>query len=286
MEKLTEWRDKGTGIAPFFPPSHKDRSNIAFKMVYFVLFVIRLIIGLPLLGLYMVTGSGSMLGTFMKVCVTWKTELAVEGVKRRDLTVQHYPHVGGIYLVNYSSVLDGLLLRIVAQGPMLIIVCYDNTLYSMTLTQFIRYTLSGALDIKRYGKECNKTRKELANYVVYIIPEGTTSNGKSVLPFAITQDRYNEFLGIDVNSNNKDATSDLFTFHLRCNPSLVTPLRTSITTSLLQAITKNPRYKCKIALLTTTNIDNTRIQLNDNNKYTLVSKSLTITSKKSFVKTY
>ena len=146
----------------------------------------------------------------------------------------------------------------------------------MDLKQITNFILDGSLSAKKHGQEINDFNK-LKNTALFMFPEGTCSNGKSVLPFNFSQDVFTEMIESVEYLNIK-------IIQLKVNNSLVTPLGVSSGFKyLIRVISKGVNIKYKI------NNDNIkpsleiiRIALNDGDKYKLVSKSLNIVSKGKF----
>lgn len=282
MEKFTNWRDKGTGIAPFLPPTVGSPS-FASQLGYTIIFILKCIILLPGLILYKITASKVIGSWMLSFLFNWKVDLNVQGVKRRELNkAAHYPQRDRIYICNSSSALDALVLDMIAQGPSWFLIPFENVLYKMNKEQYMNFALDGSLNAKKFGKEVSSIG-QLENSVVFVFPEGTCSNGKSVLPFEITEEILREF--IDPSNHNKSAT--IQAIQLKVNGSLVTPLSLSKYTFFSRMLAKGVHVKVKIhEKQQITPFENLRISLNDGNKFKLVSKTLNMESKRKFVEEY
>ena len=276
MEKFTDWRDKGTGIAPFLPPTVKEPTIVA-QICYLFLLVSKCLFLLPLILTYCLIGSNSILNIILSFILSWKSEVTVQGVKRRDIDPsKHYPQKNNLYICNCSSPLDGLALSLISKDKCNFLVPDGSIIYKMDLKQITNFILDGSLSAKKYGQEINDFNK-LKNTALFMFPEGTCSNGKSVLPFNFSQDVFTEMIESVEYLNIK-------IIQLKVNNSLVTPLGVSSGFKyLIRVISKGVNIKYKI------NNDNIkpsleiiRIALNDGDKYKLVSKSLNIVSKGKF----
>lgn len=301
MEKFTNWRDKGTGIAPFLPAT-TDKESIFFNksivtnLIFTLIFIIKCITLSPLILLsYIVDLKQLLLTLFFGDRV--KIDYQVNAVKRSELNKnpQRYNlKVGSIYVVNYSTALTGILLRYISNGPIRYLIADSNDIYELTLGQFINFTLKGlSLDITEYTEkkpieEINTM--ELKNYVWILFAEGTCSNGKSVLPFQVNKTTLLQLLG--ENDEKKSDDINITPVSVKINNSLVTPLGGSQLRLLFdillrhKLVAKIRKNESKNLRTENENLDNIRIALNDGDKYKLVSKSLNIEQKRSFVKEY
>ncbi|GAV52187.1 hypothetical protein ZYGR_0AG01780 [Zygosaccharomyces rouxii] len=282
MEKYTSWRDKGTGIAPFLPP---PVSNPGFGtlLLQTLLFVMKLVILLPLLISYGISHSKSILSWILGFLFGWKLDVIVQGVKRRDLgNPRNYPQKGKLYLCNSTSALDALALDMISQGPSCFLVPHDHTIFKMNRNQYFEFAQSGSLDASRFGHEVGNIR-QLKNTVNFMFAEGTCSNGKSVLPFALNETELLEFLQLP----ETDRSATLQSIQLKVNGSLVTPLEVNQYKYLTTMYTRGVHFKIKLnEPQKLVPLEELRASLNDSNKFKLVSKTLNVESKRRFVQEY
>ncbi|KAG0662870.1 hypothetical protein C6P45_000953 [Maudiozyma exigua] len=297
MEKYTNWRDKGTGIAPFQPPTTDKESiffngSIVINFVNLILYIVRCVLLLPLV----------ILTPFVNLKILFLTGLTngrvkidfqVQGVKRSVLNKnpqKYHLQKGQIYIVNYCSVISGVILQYITNDNNSIkyIVPNESTkeLYELTLKQFIDFSMSGkSLDVtENYGTLIKEvTPEQLKKYTWIIFGEGTCSNGKSILPFQINKSLIETVL---LGEENSDV--DIIPITIKVNNTLVTPLGGSKIQYLMRLVIK---YKCiakvrihQIHKLSKENdaLDSIREELNDGDKYKLVSKTLDIKEKRKF----
>lgn len=282
MEKYTDWRDKGTGISPFLPPT-KIKLSTWSKTFRYLFFIIKLLLVLPIIITFPVAGfTTTLLQFILKVLFNLDMDVNVQGVRKRLIKRNlHYPHVDErkpkLYMVNYSSALNAIVCSLLAQGPTLILVPKQDIIYVLTVTQFIKFTLDGSLDVTKFGTPCNVEKNDLINIltnnVCFMFPEGTCSNGKSVLPFEITEKALIEYIGED---------TELIPIQIRLNQSLVTPMpqgKLSWFNNLV--IVDQIHIKCKIG--ENVSFDQLRVTLNNQDKYKLVNHRLNLQSKIEFV---
>lgn len=213
MEKYTNYRDRGTGISPFMPV-HPSRHGFIFKTVQWTIFIAKMVLLLPLI-VFTIGGNftGSMIYLLMKLVFNYSVDVTVQGKRRRAVSRQiDYPRRGNLYLCNYTSVLDALVCRIIAQDTsVLYLVAFQDEIYGMRMWSFIRYTLAQC-DIAKYGERIDRWKDVCNDYTCFMFPEGVTSNGKSVLPFEIDDIRLKQFvLGEDFTSTRKKKKSSTTT---------------------------------------------------------------------------
>lgn len=277
MEKYTNWRDKGTGIAPFLPPSLGSPSVVS-KVGWPVLFALKTIVVSPMIILYLLTGSKALFEVIALFLFGWKVDVTVQGVKRRQLNKrEHYPHESSVYLCNSSSAVDAHVLDSISNGKSTFLVASENQLFKMNKGQYMDFTLDGSLDVKRYGKEIHSI-DQYKDQVTFIFPEGTCSNGKSVLPFEVDEARLGEFLA--------DAPQ-VQVVHLKINGSLTTPLSLTKWQFVSRLVMYGVHAKVKIHEPQPLRpLESLRVVMNDGNKFKLVSKALNVEAKRKFVETY
>lgn len=277
MEKFTDWRDKGTGIAPFLP-ANSGRLGFGSKVGYTLLLLVKLVVVSPLILVFWFTRSRALFRIVMSFLVGWTVDVAVVGVKRRNLKEKEvYPQKGRVYVCNSSSALDSYILDSIAQSKSLFVLARGNALYAMNKCQYWDYALDGSLNIKRYGQELHSS-EDLKGQVVFLFPEGTCSNGKSVLPFEIDRSSLETVLG---------ENTTVQVTHLKINPSLTTPLKLSKWDFITRMLAHGVHAKIKIhEQQDITSLDKLRVALNDGNKFKLVSKTLSVESKHRFVAEY
>ncbi|QLL32051.1 hypothetical protein HG536_0C02200 [Torulaspora globosa] len=280
MEKFTNWRDKGTGIAPFLPPS-VGSIGVASMVGYIVLSVLKTILISPLVAVYVLTGSKPLFGLIAYILFDWKVDVTVQGVKRRLLNKrEHYPHENAVYLCNSSSAVDAHVLDSIANGEPSFLIARDNQLFKMSKSQYMQFALDGSLNVKKYGKEIHSIEKS-SGQVTFIFPEGTCSNGKTVLPFEIDEEHLAEFLE-PLGSNVA-----VQVIHLKTNASLTTPLRVSKWEFVSRAIVNGVHVKVKMHEPQGLRpLEKLRVVMNDGNKFKLVSKTLNVEAKRKFVEEY
>ncbi|KAL3235113.1 hypothetical protein RNJ44_02901 [Nakaseomyces bracarensis] len=284
MEKFSNWRDKGTGIAPFLPNTITGPSTVS-KGLHFVWYAVKMVLLLPVMLVVMVIGDKFWHRFIFRVLYGYREDITVVGVKRRQVVPwQHYPLRNNIYVANASSPWDGIVLSLIAEGPSVFLVPNGGVFYRMNTEQYYSFAISGSLDAKKYGKEVASIN-ECKDRVVFMFLEGTCSNGKSVLPFEVTSKQLDQFLyGADERDVPEKDRRQLFTVQVKINSSLVTPLGIARKDYFFRSIMKGVKMKIKISHepFSSRNLDALRAALMDGDKYKLVSKSLGLEAKRKF----
>ncbi|SCU80041.1 LADA_0B04720g1_1 [Lachancea dasiensis] len=308
MEKFTNWRDKGTGIAPFLPtppPLSQEKGFEAFGNN--VRLIIKLVCTIPIVLLALITPasiSKPLWRIIMQIVCGWNVQVAIQGVKRRDQQ-DKLPCADEIYVVNYSSPLDCLALWFLARGSVsfCIPIVREKAVHIVQLSfwQFITFTLNNG-QVNNNGTllpEVTDPAKHLKGRVCYVFAEGTTSNGKSILPFALTQLAWDEFINrrytssVGVSSSSSTGfkcqganSARVQTIHLKINGSLTTPLKVGFWRYLVRASTQGVTYKCKISEPVGPDLAQIRTSLAGGDKFKLVGRDLNLESKRKFVQEF
>lgn len=195
MEKYTNYRDKGTGISPFIPVN-PTRHGKLYKILQWIVFIVKCLLLLPvLLCLLGVSFNGSMIYLLMKLLFGYSVDVTVQGKRKRAINKRvDYPHRGLLYLCNYTSALDAIVCYIISQDTnVLYLVVKDNEVYGMRLYNFLNYSL-GQVELVACGEKINNWQEVCNDYTCFLFAEGTTSNGKSVLPFEIDVSHLQSFI--------------------------------------------------------------------------------------------
>ncbi|CCH42818.1 hypothetical protein BN7_2363 [Wickerhamomyces ciferrii] len=308
MERYTQWRDKSTGISPFLPILQSNvlgynESSIGkiiknFKIDLvgsFILVLIKVVVILPLLLLSLVIGGIIGHGQIwwlnrliLSISGLTSYELTIQNLKSKNLNKSFYPSKGDVFLCNFSSPLDLITLYLISNDDFVILL--PNTkggLSIQSISQFLKKSISGVL-LDEIDSLIDY--KQLENKIIYIFPEGTTSNGKSILPFKLNQTYFNEFIN---NLQSDKKTHKIRTLGLKYYPStLVTPISYS-SWSFLFKILSQLTYNVKARInfpnqlnSIDTDLNKLRLSFTNNGKFKLVSDELDINSKKAFIENY
>lgn len=309
MEKYGEYRDSGTGIAPFLPIvlSASAKGGVTTKIFRYAKLVVKLIIALPVLLVYQFIPLQMFLNVLFKILIGFSTNVQVEGIKKTKIEVQRdYPQKNQIYYCNYTNPLDYWCLSQISRGNKFVVLVAhsknqviefnDNSWWTFALFTLVT---TGILPPRATGKgrgfQIVQLDKSLAqkykDKIVYCFPEGTTSNGKSILPFELDCK----------NLENHVKFNTVNTISMRISPShLVTPLPYEDMDStkywwklLLFSSDGNglgsggsSGVECKYKISHKVNSSDVRIKLNNDDKYKLIGQSLKKDKKAKFIKVY
>ncbi|KAH3900983.1 uncharacterized protein SCODWIG_03171 [Saccharomycodes ludwigii] len=297
MEKYSTWRDNGTGISPFLPitntPLNNNDIGLMKKLLIFLKAFGKAIVLIPFLLIYQVLPFTFILKLIFQILTRLKLNVMVEGVKRSKIDINlHYPQKGQIYFVNYTTPLDFLFLeylRTDSNDKYMVLISYskDEFLQINNWWTFCLFTLVTAGVLSKEVLENNGFKKLrvdktffkiIKDKIVFIFPEGTTSNGKTVLP-----------LRMDIKNFEKHCTVVVNTINIKILPSYLTiPLPYGDNTNKYWGrllITDQVTVKIKITP-NIKNLDNVRMYMNNDDKYKLVGEELNIESKEKFIKAY
>ncbi|KAF2875232.1 hypothetical protein BDV95DRAFT_538776 [Massariosphaeria phaeospora] len=197
MEKYSQFRDKGTAIAPFLPVPTAPAGAL-WTPVHILLFVIRAPAIFFLSVFYFTVLEWLPVGSFIRKCALWVmlaipgvwwVDLQVDGVKRGKLAEaqNHLPQPGTIIASSFTSPLDPLYLAGIFH-PIF-------TRSYPTTRKVERISLLGAIllafsqpQTAPSNRDNLFTLKELQERypksIICVFPECTTTNGRGILPFS------------------------------------------------------------------------------------------------------
>lgn len=247
MEKYTKFSDKATGISPFMPiPNNNGSRSPALIPLKVLVSIARTIGSLPfliLLALIPINGIQSLLlRAVLFICGLLSYEVNIQGVKRAKDTTGFLPVKNEVYFVNFTSMMDYFILWLISKDSFVVLIPdVSGKLTKFNTLSFISRALCG--DDSITGSEF--TFNELTNKIVYIFPEGTTSNGKSIVPFTLTETQWKSFY-TDLCQDKK--THKIKTIFLKLYPShLTTPLNLN-TLQYLYRLLSEPSINYKIRI--------------------------------------
>ncbi|RPA87545.1 hypothetical protein BJ508DRAFT_410306 [Ascobolus immersus RN42] len=195
MEKFTQYRDKGTQIAPYLPI--RPEQPLSAKLLGIFLFLSRLPIILGLVASYFLVIQ--WLGSFCRktwlwgillVSGIWPIDFGVEGVRRGNLskTSDKLPPNGTstVIVCSYTSPLDVLYLA-TTFDPIFTASYPTTTLVEKVslLTGLLR-AFSPPRRAPPKGVELvtlKQLQQDHPNRHIALFPEGTTTNGRGILRF-------------------------------------------------------------------------------------------------------
>ncbi|KAH3675499.1 hypothetical protein WICMUC_002690 [Wickerhamomyces mucosus] len=307
MEKYTQFRDKSTGISPFLPISRNninvigkstDSKNILTNTVNLIfkssLFTLRIIIITPFVLLSIILSftlgySNYFLKSLNRFILILSglhsLEYSVQNLKLRNVSAQNFPKKNEMYFLNFSNPLDFLILSIISNTEFIILI--PNSKGQLEeFNSFLKFVSKALCGFNDDIKGDPIKYKNLQDKTIYIFGEGTTSNGKSILPFSINQEQFNEFI---FNLNN---VSKINSLGIRISPTLTTPLETPLAVYIWRILSNwSFNYKVRLNLVDEkkpfeTNLTKIRSSLGNNGKIKVLGNELTYMQKIQFIKSY
>ncbi|KAK9371895.1 uncharacterized protein V1513DRAFT_454139 [Lipomyces chichibuensis] len=211
MEKFSQWRDKGTGIAPFLPHPSSTFANTALvsspvpvRLGNVVLAVISSILKIPLALALGILHFGIILPIIpsypvrrvsarllLTILGVWYWNVSIDGARRSvsRKNALSSPKAGDIIISNFLSPLDALVYSAVLD-PIFVIPTYTGEIMVYTLLGAIL----AALDLPVAASSSTPPpladiqAKALASQkVIVFFNEATPTNGRALLPPAIDQ---------------------------------------------------------------------------------------------------
>ncbi|KAF1357708.1 hypothetical protein EJ07DRAFT_127331 [Lizonia empirigonia] len=197
MEKYSQFRDKGTAIAPFLPvPS--PPTSVVWTPIYTFLFLFRAPFVLSLSVFYFgilewlpVGGAIKYVVLWLLLGVTgvWWVDFQVDGVKRGQISAakEHLPKAGTIIASSFTSPLDPLYLAGIFQP--VFTRSYPNSRRVERITLFRAILLAFAPPaIIPQDESKLVTLASLIDSnpgsIICVFPECTTTNGRGILPLS------------------------------------------------------------------------------------------------------
>jgi len=196
MEKFSQFRDRGSGIAPFLPiPTEPAGVYLPFHLF---LFAIRI----PLLLSFSLTyflffqwlPTGPLIKKASLWCILgtpaiWWIDLQIDGVRKGSLA-QHrarLPRPGTVIAANSTSPLDALYLAAIFDP--IFTASYPSTRQVERISIFramLRAFVHPELEPSRKAKlvDIQTLIEQNPDRVVAVFPECTTTNGRAILPFS------------------------------------------------------------------------------------------------------
>ncbi|KAI9711989.1 MAG: hypothetical protein M1820_001697 [Bogoriella megaspora] len=197
MEKYSQYRDRGSGIAPFFPvPTQPSGALLPFNIF---LFAIRIPILLTFSIVYFVVFSWLPIGSLIKKASLWLIlgtpgiwwiDLQIDGVKKGSLskyTKTRLPGPNTIIAASHTSPLDALYLAAIFDP--IFTASYPSTRLVQPLSLF--HAIIHALQAPSPTPPRNTPLVPLSTLLaqnpdraIVVFPECTTTNGRAILPFS------------------------------------------------------------------------------------------------------
>ncbi|KAF4121891.1 1-acyl-sn-glycerol-3-phosphate acyltransferase [Geosmithia morbida] len=197
MEKYSQFRDRGTGIAPFLPVTTPLTAFSAvthtllflFRLPFFIAYVVSYFFLFHWLPLPVVARKVALWG-LMAIPGIWWVDLQLDGVKRGTLADQprdRFPHPGSVIAANFTSPIDPVYLAAIFDP--IFTVSYPGTrlVQNVGLLGAISRAL-GAVRTEPPPMARLVTVEHLLHLypsrVIAVFPECGTTNGRAILPFS------------------------------------------------------------------------------------------------------
>ncbi|ETN43007.1 uncharacterized protein HMPREF1541_02165 [Cyphellophora europaea CBS 101466] len=198
MEKFSQFRDKGSGIAPFLPiPPEPKGVALPFHIFLYVCRVpLLLFFCIAYFAFFQflpfgVLGRKASLWCILGIPGIWWIDLQIDGVKKGSLA-QHsarLPKAGSIIASTYNSPIDALYLAAIFDP--IFAASYPNTRLVQPLTLFQATIRAFSSPSSQVQAPPNAKLVDVSTYlaqnpnrVMVLFPECTTSNGRGTLPLS------------------------------------------------------------------------------------------------------
>ncbi|KAL1847158.1 Lysophosphatidic acid:oleoyl-CoA acyltransferase 1 [Paecilomyces lecythidis] len=197
MEKFSQFRDRGSGIAPFLPiPTEPAGLYLPFHIFLFcfrlpLLLVVSLTYFLVLQWLPIGSlGKKASLWCILGIPSIWWIDLQIDGVKRGSLAKQRkerLPGPGSIIASSFTSPIDAVYLAAIFDP--IFTACYPSTrqVEQISLFQAILRALSYPKTAPPSGArmvDISTLVQKNPNRPIVMFPECTTTNGRGILPLS------------------------------------------------------------------------------------------------------
>lgn len=197
MEKYSQFRDRGSGISPFIPPS--TPTSTFYTLVRSAVFLFRLPIFLTYCAVYFLFLAHLPLPlAFRKLLLwgmlgipgIWWVDLQLDGVKRGSLSQQpksRVPHPRSIIAAQFTSPVDALYLAAIF-NPVFTI-SYPGTRKVQRISLFRAITLALSPPVSEPSSTAKLTTLRALvgqnpHRIIAVFPEMSTTNGKGILPLS------------------------------------------------------------------------------------------------------
>ncbi|KAL9111251.1 MAG: hypothetical protein Q9227_004329 [Pyrenula ochraceoflavens] len=198
MEKYSQFRDRGSGIAPFLPISPPPPTFLTLPLSVFLL-AIRLPPLITLFTLYFTILTHLPLGptprkvlhwTFFGISGIWWIDLRIDGVRKGSINhAEHLPGPGDIIASSYASPLDAIYLATVFDPVFTASWPNEKRVMQISLLAATWRALR-APEIKPPSSaiphliSLAELRKKHPRRPIVVFPECTPSNNRGILPLS------------------------------------------------------------------------------------------------------
>ncbi|KIN01705.1 hypothetical protein OIDMADRAFT_121988 [Oidiodendron maius Zn] len=197
MEKYSQFRDRGSGIAPFFPV--KSEPSGVYIILHIFLFFFKLPFFATVSITYFLILQWFPLGSLFKKAILWMIlgipgvwwiDLQIDGVKKGSLAKKHegrVPEPSDIIASSFTSPLDSLYLAAIFDPIFTASYPHTRQVECISLFSAIFRALSQPKEYPPKDAKLTNLRTLLAQNpqrIIVVFPECTTTNGKGILPFS------------------------------------------------------------------------------------------------------
>ncbi|KAF4624707.1 hypothetical protein G7Y89_g13462 [Cudoniella acicularis] len=197
MEKYSQFRDRGSGIAPFFPVLSQPAG--LYMPVHIFLFLIKLPLLITISTTYFLFLQWFPLGSLLKKAILWLIlgipgiwwiDLQIDGVKKGSLAKKHegrVPEPGNVIASSFTSPIDSLYLAAIFDPIFTVSYPHTRQVQYISLFGAIFRALSKPREYPPKGAKMTDLRTLVAEHptrVIVVFPECTTTNGKGIMPFS------------------------------------------------------------------------------------------------------
>ncbi|KAL3425001.1 acyltransferase [Phlyctema vagabunda] len=197
MEKYSQYRDRGSGIAPFFPVTSAPAG--VYLPVHIFLFLIKLPVFLSVAATYFLLLQWFPLGSLVKKGMLWMIlgipgiwwiDLQIDGVKKGSLAKKHegrVPEPSNVIASSFTSPIDSLYLAAIFDPIFTISYPHTKQVQYISLFGAIFRALSSPKEHPPKGAKMTDLRTLVSEHpkrVIVVFPECTTTNGRGILPFS------------------------------------------------------------------------------------------------------
>ncbi|QSZ29260.1 hypothetical protein DSL72_003772 [Monilinia vaccinii-corymbosi] len=195
MEKYSQFRDRGSGIAPFFPV--QTPSAGIYAPVYLFLFLFKLPFFLTVSATYFLFLQWFPLGSLLKKAILWMIlgipgvcwiDLQIDGVKKGSLAKKHegrVPEPSDIIASSFTSPIDSLYLAAIFDPIFTVSYPHTRQVHQISLLGAILRALQSPREYPPKDTKMTDLSALLFRYpgrAIVVFPECTTTNGKGILP--------------------------------------------------------------------------------------------------------
>ncbi|KAL9633333.1 MAG: hypothetical protein Q9164_004764 [Protoblastenia rupestris] len=197
MEKYSQYRDRGSGIAPFFPISTQSSTLYLPFHIFLILLRLPILLSVTLSYFFVLQwlpigslGKKASLWLILGTPGVWWIDLQIDGVKKGSLAKHHkarLPQPGSIIACSHTSPLDALYLAAIFDP--VFTASYPSTRQVERISLFhaiLRALQQPQTDPPRNAKltDLKTLIQQHPHRAIVVFPECTTTNGRGTLAFS------------------------------------------------------------------------------------------------------